>query len=74
MALLTKPKLFNFTNPYVIFSFQSQGHATTAPPPAGGAMQFLIGGPDLTEQFVTHGHISAGDISYLLNPLSRRTV
>lgn len=36
--------------------------------------QYLIGGPDITEQFVTHGHISAGGISYTLNPLSRRTV
>jgi hypothetical protein len=36
--------------------------------------QFLIGGPGLTELFVTNGAISALGISYTINPLSRRTV
>ena len=43
-------------------------------PPAGGGEQFLIGGPDLTEHFVTGGRISAMNVSYTINPLSRRTV
>jgi hypothetical protein len=67
-------KLFTFTNPYVIFSYQSLGQSGGTSAPAGGNFQFLIGGPDITEQFVTHGGISAMDVSYLINPLSRRTV
>ena len=41
---------------------------------SGGGNQFLIGGPDLTENFVTSGTISAMNVSYTINPLSRRTV
>lgn len=64
---------FDFTKQFVQFKSLGQSGGTTPPPP-GGVLQFLIGGPDLTEQFVTHGRISAGGVSYTINPLSRRTV
>lgn len=72
------PKLqrveFWFTKQYSQFGFLSQGQATTGPTPSGSGQQFLIGGPDITEQFVTGGRISSQGVSYLINPLSRRTV
>lgn len=70
------PRTFNyftFTQPFTVF--RSIGVAGgTSPPPVGAGFQFLIGGPDITEQFVTGGQISAVGISYTINPLSRRTV
>ena len=67
-------KFFAFTQPYVLFkSFQMQQIGPT-PPPVSGGFQYLIHGPDITEQFVTGGGISAMGVSYPFNPLSRRTV
>lgn len=57
---------------FSVFDFGGLGTAT--PPIGSGEFQFLIAGPDITEQFVTHGGISAMGVSYLINPLSRRTV
>lgn len=64
---------FAFTKQFQ--AFKSFGQAGgTSPPPVGAGFQFLIHGPDITEQFVTGGRISAGGLSYTINPLSRRTV
>ena len=64
---------FAFTQPYVIFKGLGQSGGTTPPPPSGGL--FLVdGGPGVTELFVTTGTLSGGGLSYLLNPMSRRTV
>lgn len=74
MAQRFIPINFVFTNQVGIFAFRSVGQAGVIPPPPGGGEQYLIGGPNITEAFVTNGSISAMDVSYTLNPLSRRTV
>ena len=75
MAQRLIPINFWFTKQYAEFTFRSLGQAGgTTPPPVGGGEQFLIGGPDITEQFVTGGKISSLGVSYIINPLSRRTV
>jgi len=65
--------IITFTGPIAFYAFKSQGQSigtsvVTAP------FQYLIHGPDVTEQFVTNGGISAMGVSYPFNPTSRRTV
>lgn len=63
---------FAFTKQFQAFKSIGQAGGTSPPPSSG--FQFLIHGPGITEQFVTGGRISAGGLSYTINPLSRRTV
>jgi hypothetical protein len=64
-------RFFSFTQPFVQFRGFGQFSGTAV---VGGGEQFLIGGPNLTELFVTGGHISSMGVSYTINPLSKRTV
>jgi hypothetical protein len=65
--------IIKFTNQIAFFSFQSQGQSGGTSV-VSGPFQYLIHGPDITEQFVTNGGISAMGVSYPFNPMSRRTV
>jgi hypothetical protein len=43
------------------------------PSSAGGGGTYVLSGPGVTELFVTRGGLSSGNVSYMINPMSRRT-
>lgn len=64
--------LLLFTNQFTVFAFIPRGQSGVIPP-TGGDEQYLISSMGLSEIFVTDNRLSAIDVSYTLNPLSRRT-
>src|SRR3954469_18653963 len=58
---------FDFTKQFQAFKSLGQAGGPSPPPPSDAGFQFLIHGPDITEQFVTGGRISAGGLSYTIN-------
>lgn len=63
-----------FTDQVLDFGWQpGQLNATTGPTPPVTGIEYTLSGGGLSELFVTTGTLSGPNVTYLINPHSKRT-